>query len=491
MATQKKARRYGSAQIWASPEEDENAKKSSAPKLGSPSPTLTGGAPKTAQKNGGGSVADTLSGVSRGDVLQTLLGIGSFASGKGIPSFLTAPRGKGLTKDQTFLDPPGKKSGSHSMDWFDQVRRAAGKQVDSFQRPGKKIFRGTGGPKQETEQGMVPGPLPEFGKSLSDYLAEAGDGSQLMGPQNALFDARQADLTKRAGLGDQALQALYAQLGNSMGQAAERESGRYAEQADVAKARADATQGNIAASRAQASDAEKAVAASLGLGDRSQSVSAQQGAIDGAMSQSATAARGLSQQELMQSLGNSQNDYFRGNEAAAGFRGAEARASLQGDLQSRLADISDARGSAQVSAAAEARSLAAQRYAADYGQFNDQRGYQDSRDQTAYDRSWQQTQAQNEMRLGQQRIQAERDTRMSEASAKYMAEQEKRTPAYARIQQQLVATMPPERASLVMEEIARARLQGADLESALGGKVSPSELRMALLAANEYNSSYK
>lgn len=337
--------------------------------------------------------------------------------------------------------------------------------------------------------GKMPATAPEgFGKSFDDYLAEALGETSV---DNSIFNAREEALKSRAGLGEAEIAKIYQQLGNSMATAGSEANTRYTAAQDAAGKNAEATTAAIAAARQGTSAEQAAIAKANGMEDIAPSASQNYAATDQTNAVSSALASSLSQKDYLQSMGAAQGNYFEGNRAASGFRGAEAQAALRRDLQDQLSVVQEDKSRAQQSAKSEANSLAAQRYAADYGQFNDQRSYLDSLDNTAYSRAQQQAESQRSYDMQMAELQGSRDQAQAEAAAAA----EKSKPAYAKIQAQLAQAMPNVAAG-AMQVIAEAKLNGeTDTRSMLKkfeeSGMSPSQIRLALQSANEYFNTYK
>lgn len=336
--------------------------------------------------------------------------------------------------------------------------------------------------------GATPASPEGFGKSFDDYLAEALGET---GVDNSIFNAREEALKSRAGLGEAEIAKVYQQLGNSMATAGSEANTRYTAAQDAAGKNAEATTAAIAAARQGTSAEQAAIAKANGMEDIAPSSSQNYAATDQTNAVSSALASSLSQKDYLQSMGAAQGNYFEGNRAASGFRGAEAQAALRRDLQDQLSVVQEDKSRASQNAKSEANSLAAQRYAADYGQFNDQRSYLDNLDNTAYSRAQQQAESQRSYDMQMAELQGSQAQAQSEAAAAA----EKSKPAYAKIQAQLAQAMPNVAAD-AMQVIAEAKLNGeTDTRSMLKkfeeSGMSPGQIRLALQSANEYFNTYK
>lgn len=347
--------------------------------------------------------------------------------------------------------------------------------------------------KGDTVSGVLGGlqdvaPPAAFGKSFDDYLAEAMGETSV---DNSVFSAREEALKSRAGIGGAEIGKLYQQLGNSMATAGSEANARYAAAQDSAGKNAEATTAAIAAARQGTSAEQAAIAKANGMEDIAPSASQNYAATDQTNAVSSALASSLSQKDYLQSMGAAQGNYFEGNRAASGFRGAEAQAALQRDLQDQLSVVQEDKSRAQQTAKSDANSLAAQRYAADYGQFNDQRSYLDSLDNTAYSRAQQQTESQQAYDLRMEELRGSQ----AQAQADAEAAAQKNMPGYAKIQTQLAQAMP-EIASDAMQIIAESKIDGNfDVQNLMkkfkNVGMSPSQIRLALQSANEYYNTYK
>lgn len=339
-------------------------------------------------------------------------------------------------------------------------------------------------------------PLAVFGKTLDDYMAEAGDGSELVSGQLAALDAEGKRMTDRAGVGDAKIQEIYAQLANSMGQEGQNATARYADAAQQVQANTDAASGAIKAARADATAGQSEIAKNLGMTDRAPSDAQVNQAADGAAGLSGVAVNGLSGRSLLDTLGAAQADYFQGNKAASQFRGAEARTGLQRDLQDRLGALSMDRASTLDGARQQALQLAQQRYAADYGQFNDQRSYADSVDDRAYNRGQDRYRLENDYALQQQQIEADKAASQAEFAAESQKANQPAT--FLQIQQQLAQSMPSTSAAKAVQGMAKFKSQGKGaVQKTLvdilkeEGVTDPKELALAMGYAQEFLNQYK
>lgn len=336
--------------------------------------------------------------------------------------------------------------------------------------------------------GMAATPPAAFGKSFDDYLAEAQGQT---GVDNSIFNAREEALKSRAGLGEAEIAKIYAQLGNSMATAGSEANTRYAAAQDSAGKNAEATTAAIAAARQGTAAEQAAIAKANGMEDIAPSSSQNYAATDATNATSSALASSLSQKDYLQSMGAAQGNYFEGNRAASGFRGAEAQAALRRDLQDQLSVVQEDKSRASQNAKSEANNLAAQRYAADYGQFNDQRSYLDNLDNTAYSRAQQQAESQQSYDLRMEELRGSQ----AQAQAESEAAAQKSMPAYAKIQSQLAQAMP-EMAAGAMEIIAEAKMNGDTSADSILKKfqragMTPQQIRLAYQSANEYFNTYK
>lgn len=339
--------------------------------------------------------------------------------------------------------------------------------------------------------------LPTFGKTIADYLAEAGDGSSLISGELSAMDAREQALKQQALTGDSAIAQIYAGLQNSLGKSGEDAGSRYAAAGTAAQGIQDGTAATIAAAQKNSEGAQAEIRKNLGMGDVAPSAAQNYQSADQSNAQSALAATGKSQQDYLQSLSMANQDFYGSNKTAAGFRGAESRAGLQQDLATRLAEMQQDRSSLQSNASQQAQQLAMQRYQADYGQFSDERNYTESLADKNYDRTWQQAQARQESQYRQQEL----DAASAEAQSKYAQEQTAALPSYDKIQQQLMQAMPNHpwavgQAMKVMAEQKNAdpkgvKYQPVTLQTFLNENLNEQQARIALQAYSEYANAYK
>lgn len=339
--------------------------------------------------------------------------------------------------------------------------------------------------------------LPTFGKTIADYLAEAGDGSSLISGELSAMDAREQALKQQALTGDSAIAQIYAGLQNSLGKSGEDAGARYAAAGTAAQGVQDGTAATIAAAQKNSEGAQAEIRKNLGMGDVAPSAAQNYQSADQSNAQSALAATGKSQQDYLQSLSMANQDFYGSNKTAAGFRGAESRAGLQQDLATRLAEMQQDRSSLQSNASQQAQQLAMQRYQADYGQFSDERNYTESLADKNYDRTWQQAQARQDSQYRQQEL----DAASAEAQSKYSQEQAAALPSYDKIQQQLMQAMPNHpwavgQAMKVMAEQKNAdpkgmKYQPVTLQTFLNENLNEQQARIALQAYSEYANAYK
>lgn len=240
------------------------------------------------------------------------------------------------------------------------------------------------------------GSLPQFGKTLQDYLDAAGDGSNLAAPLLNDIDARGNALRGRASEGEAAIGKAYKYVEDSLGKAATAAEKQYADSMATAESNTQAANDQIKAARASSGAETDAIKANLGIEGKSSAEN--YAAQDQADAAARNIAGGLTQKEYMQNLGNSAQDFYRQNQSAAGFRGAESKAALNRDLLDRLGILDSEKAGVKADAMIQAQQMAQQKYAADYGAFTDNRNFQASQDDSAYNRSVQQWQMEQQQR---------------------------------------------------------------------------------------------
>ena len=348
-------------------------------------------------------------------------------------------------------------------------------------------------------EGTLPGtsgeyaPVPTFGKTLADYLAEAGDGSSMVSGELGAIDARSQALKGQAVVSDEAIAKIYAGLQNSLSKSGEDAGARYAAAGTAAQGVQDGTAATIAAAQKNSESQQAAIRKNLGMEDIAPSAAQNYQAVDQSNAQSALAATGKSQQDYMQSLGSANQDFFTANNAAAGFRGAESRAGLQTDLTSRLAALQDERSSTLAEGSSRAQQLAMQRYQADYGQWSDQRNYSDGLSDKAYDRNFAERQYSDDLTYRQQQMDAEYN--------KQQAANQPEVPAYDKIQQQLMQAMPGQQQAVQIAMQTMATQKNSDpkspkyrpmsLQTFLENGLNEQQARLALQMYSEYANAYK
>lgn len=328
--------------------------------------------------------------------------------------------------------------------------------------------------------------LPVFGKSLQDYIDQYGDGGSLISGEMSGISAREAALRGQAATGDSKIAEIYAQLQNSMAQEGTDSAARYAAAGQAAQTNTAGAQANIAQARNSAAGAQAEIARNLGMTDVPASNSANQATLDAANAQSELATTGKSTVDYMASLGNAQQDFYTGNKAAAGYRGAEARSALQGDLTGRLAELQDERSQLQSQAKERALALAQAMYSADYGQFNDERGYRDSREDQGYARG--QDQYQMEQEYAQQN--ADRAASSAEFALKNQPKAQD-APFFQQVEQSLAQAMPQETVNAALAAMAQAKENGMNSmgRNSLKG-IDPRYHNLILQWGQEYLKNY-
>lgn len=429
------------------------------------------GAPSQAPPKVGGS-----SSLFTSNIMNNLPAPGTFKTKKTLASTASSGKGGGFSASELIKALTG--SGQNLVEKMIANAKGGGSG-------GGALAGALGGANMRPESA---GPPAAFGKSFDDYLAEAQGQT---GVDNSIFNAREEALKSRAGLGEAEIAKIYAQLGNSMATAGSEANTRYTAAQDAAGKNAEATTAAIAAARQGTSAEQAAIAKANGMEDIAPSASQNYAATDATNSISSALASSLSQKDYLQSMGAAQGNYFEGNRAASGFRGAEAQAALRRDLQDQLSVVQEDKSRAAANAKNEANSLAAQRYAADYGQFNDQRSYLDNLDNTAYSRAQQQAESQQSYDLRMEELRGSQ----AQAQAEAEASAQKNMPAYAKIQSQLAQAMP-EMAAGAMEIIAEAKMNGDTSADSILKKfqragMTPQQIRLAYQSANEYFNTYK
>lgn len=347
--------------------------------------------------------------------------------------------------------------------------------------------------------------IPTFGKTLADYLKIYGDGKSLAAPILKDIDARSEALKERGSEGDAQIESAYSALQKSLQLAKEDEAERYKEAQFTAGQNSEAAQGAIQAAREGSKEGRDTIRANLGMEDIPMSTSEGHAAEAGANDVSRSASLGLSQQDYLQNVGNSRQDYMGSNKTAAGFAGAEMQSALQRDLMDRLGGLDSEKAGVLSDAQLQAQQLAMQAYNSDYGAFTDDRNFSANRDDTAWSRaidetnmysSYQQAQAEAQQRAQQASLEAQ--TAQQEAQSRMSESQAKNTPAYARtadrLRQNLGQSAPQGTLNNVLNYYAKAASDPErfplNVDELIGLGLSPEDAVFAMQEGREYLKAY-
>lgn len=343
--------------------------------------------------------------------------------------------------------------------------------------------------------------IPMFDKSLDDYLSKYGDGSKLSEPILKAIAAREQALKEQASAGEEGIGRAYGDLNKSFTLSKEDEGARYAQAGEKAQAVGDTTQEAIAAARAASKSGRDQIRQNLGMEDVSNSLAEGYAAESGADDISKSAATNQNQQNYLQNIGNSRQDFMGSNALAATARGAEGKTALNRDLINALSTLDQERAGVMSNAQMQAQQLAQSAYQTDLSRFNTDRSFSADRDDSAWNRAYQETGMENEFNIQQQRTQSELQQAQLQQQEK-MREQEvakqKNTPQYAMIQERLRNNLSsPAAAVTASEAFANALLdvtQGGrplTLESLMNAGLSRTDAIFALQEGQEYLKAYR
>lgn len=257
---------------------------------------------------------------------------------------------------------------------------------------------GSFGPAVEEESLELP-PMPEFGRSLEDYLSNARI-QELIAQIGGGYDNRMADVQRQGQRGDAAIAGIYDGLVQNIRGA----DAQFEDIGNDALAQTKQNTDNAAAAAAQSGNAASAnlntTLANLGIsdapvGDQLARASQDAGGVIGERGQ-------IASQYLTDDTKN-EREFNQSTANAAGFTGASMRAGLQSDLQSALARLADERARAVTQGRSQMFDMARNMYDADYGQWRDSQAFGLGLD----DRAWDRAQQASEFDLRRQQLMAE------------------------------------------------------------------------------------
>lgn len=264
------------------------------------------------------------------------------------------------------------------------------------------------GSAQSIIEGLQASQPKTFERTLSDYLAQAGDGSNLISSQLAALEAQRASGRAQQQRGDSDIANMYRALQASL----------KGDQADVASRYAAANQESINSSNAanqaiqqaltNAQGSQNETLANLGISDAGKQA-AQTQADYNTMNTSAVATDADAARQALNRQGQAQGDLYGAWGTAAGFRGNERRADLQSELAQYLSQIAGQEAQLRDSAAQQARQMAQSQYSADQDAFYRQQEYMQGLDDRAYSRG----QDQLQLEMAQQQAEAEAQPNLS------------------------------------------------------------------------------
>lgn len=219
------------------------------------------------------------------------------------------------------------------------------------------LFGSGGGGSMGTE-------IATFGKTLEDYLSNAGSGEDLIANQLRGLD-RQRDLSRGdARTGTEAVGSIYGGLEKTFDQESKEADKQYEGTQQQIQSSTDAASRNLAQALASGNSDIAKTLANLGIEDSGKQ--AQQTRDEyGVQNANQAAQRGNADIQNLISRGQSQQDFLQGSQAAAGFAGADAQSEIQRDLQDVLGAYGTQENQLRDNAAIQARNNAVQQYNAD------------------------------------------------------------------------------------------------------------------------------
>lgn len=234
--------------------------------------------------------------------------------------------------------------------------------------------------------------------SLSDILAQYGDGSSSIASTLSGFANQRADTERRGGLADKAIAGFYDKAIGQINTGADQLNTTLGANNDAAAAQAQGLQGALTGANDSAKAQRDAILQNLGLSgsvddtNRTADVAARKG--DAAAYSAADMAR----------LRSDQNTAVTSQRTAAtssGLRQAEERTLNQSNMQSILAELADREQQERASAAQSAKSQALQMYSLLRGDYESDRAYGDSRSDRLDDRAYNEAQENEQFRREQ------------------------------------------------------------------------------------------
>lgn len=235
----------------------------------------------------------------------------------------------------------------------------------------------------------------QFGRTLQDYLplAQQYMSTNLQAVLNN-YAAQQAALQAAGQSGDKTLQDMYAALNAATTQSNQSDAARYATAQQQSQQATQNALNAVAAANSSFQNQQAKELASLGIG--MSQAQAQNQADYAALNNNGIGTVGNAATQGLIAAANSQGDYGRALLSAGDFAGASNRAQLQQALMSALSKIQGDAFSAQTSSNDKALSLAQDMYNSDYNAWKDNRDYNTSLDNSAFDRAYKQQQLQQQ-----------------------------------------------------------------------------------------------
>lgn len=354
-------------------------------------------------------------------------------------------------------------------------------RANSASQPDVSVSTST--PPQEPS---VDATIPMFGRSLADYLSQAG-GMNFGAEVLADIDAREKALRGQAQEGDAKLAQIYQWLMNQIASQDPQINQQYSQaQEQTRQNMRSATDAVVQGGKASDSQLAEAfvnlgIDPGNGSGNLARGRSGELGDI---------AQVGQANADYLTRGGVIQRNLNRENRTAAGYRGAEDRSALQRDLARFLAELETSRAEASANARSQAQEWAQRQYEADLAAFNNERQFNAGRD----DEAWQREYRQAQLGLDQQRL--------ANQVAQSQQQDAPELNAFDTIGQRLLQTQGQQRADAILRLITeQAQRTGAHTtagafvrtvhEAAARAGLPPAAILEAVAAAEEYWQAYR
>lgn len=210
-----------------------------------------------------------------------------------------------------------------------------------------------------------------FGKTLEDYLSEAGSGEDLISNQLRGLDRQRKQSKGDAAEGKAAVGSIYGGLEDSFKGAGKEAKQQYKDTQAQVQSSTDAASNSLANALAAGNSDISQTLANLGIEDSGQQAQATRDEY-GVQNANQAAQRGNYDIQNLISRGQSQQDFLQDSAGAAGFAGADAQSQIQRDLLDILGGYGDQENQLRDNAAMMARNNAVTQYNADAEAFYNQ-----------------------------------------------------------------------------------------------------------------------